>query len=664
MSLKLWSRWSGIRQFAWRSGAWLVAGCALLVGPTLAQTSSSPGHSSNSSSQSDSDRARQQGTANSSQTQPSSSNRSSTSTTSEDDDPELNAPETSTTQSQSPNSPRSTSGASSTSRTSQNEDDVRFDRSSSSAPANLDDQYRTPGSNTSSQPRTSSTSSYDQDQRSTNTHDQGQFSSRQGSTAPGQQPSSTSGNYGQNQQYSGQSQQPSDSSNRPDARPYESQTRQQGDPQFRDQQFQSSQGRDYQTQQYNQQAREQQFQSRQPGDEQARDQQNQNRQFTDQQARDQQLRNQQSQQFNQRDQFSQQQSQQNQSNFNSNTQANVNANLGINWSNSSDSLSVSNIQPGTVAANIGLRQGDQIVSINNTQVSSPSEFQRIISTVQPGTQLPIVVWRNGQRETLYWTVAHNTFSGPMNQQFWGINWGGAGGQMAIASLAPNSLATQIGFRPGDQIVAVNHVRISSPSDFQRVIATVQPGVQLPIVVYRNGVQQTLYWSPNNSYGVSQQQAYQQNSYAEQSYASPAGGEAFLGVTLDPSYSGGALVTQVAPGSPAERAGIRQGDMIVRLNHQQVHSANDLTAAIGRMSAGSTIDLAVSRRQVSDVQVQLGSSAGMQLSQPGYGQQPQFEEARRDANYYRGDNTNDGRGLLPGRDFDNDGRREGLFRRDR
>jgi S1-C subfamily serine protease len=339
---------------------------------------------------------------------------------------------------------------------------------------------------------------------------------------------------------------------------------------------------------------------------------------------------------------------------------------------------VTSIQPGTPAAMIGLQQGDRILAVNNMQISSPAEFQRIIATTQPGAQLPIVVFRNGQRETLFWSANSGAFARQQSfgfaQQNFGINWSGVGGPLAVADLAPNSVAMQIGLRPGDQIVAVNNVRVSSPAEFQRAITTIQPGTQLPIVVYRNGVQQTLYWAPTSrAFAYSQHPGYQAAAAPDQTIradlnVTPAG-RPFLGVTLDPSFTGGALVTQVASGGPAERAGVRSGDLIVRINQQHIDSATDLTATIARMRPGTIVDIGVSRRQTSDLQLQLGSSP----AQPAYGPpafQPQFEEARRDTYFYRGDNLdNDDRfrvlpgrdGLLPGRDADNDGRREGLFR---
>lgn len=63
------------------------------------------------------------------------------------------------------------------------------------------------------------------------------------------------------------------------------------------------------------------------------------------------------------------------------------------------------------------------------------------------------------------------------------------------------------------------------------------------------------------------------------------------------YNGGgegALIDSVSPGSPAEKAGIKRGDIILGLNGSSVTGANDLTAQIANMPPGTAIHLKVFR----------------------------------------------------------------------
>lgn len=50
---------------------------------------------------------------------------------------------------------------------------------------------------------------------------------------------------------------------------------------------------------------------------------------------------------------------------------------------------------------------------------------------------------------------------------------------------------------------------------------------------------------------------------------------------------GAYVGAVKPGSPADNAGVRSGDIIVAVSSMPVRSAEDLSTALGKLKAGIT-----------------------------------------------------------------------------
>ncbi len=58
--------------------------------------------------------------------------------------------------------------------------------------------------------------------------------------------------------------------------------------------------------------------------------------------------------------------------------------------------------------------------------------------------------------------------------------------------------------------------------------------------------------------------------------------------------GGAVVTQVVPGSAAEKAGLRQGDVIVGIDGRRVRDGSTLRNAIGVLRAGTEVELEVIR----------------------------------------------------------------------
>jgi serine protease Do/serine protease DegQ len=68
----------------------------------------------------------------------------------------------------------------------------------------------------------------------------------------------------------------------------------------------------------------------------------------------------------------------------------------------------------------------------------------------------------------------------------------------------------------------------------------------------------------------------------------------LAAAVDLDLRGGALVTGVDPGSPAERAGLRQGDVIVQVNGLPIEDAADLRNLVGLMPVGAELDVVLYR----------------------------------------------------------------------
>jgi putative serine protease PepD len=81
---------------------------------------------------------------------------------------------------------------------------------------------------------------------------------------------------------------------------------------------------------------------------------------------------------------------------------------------------------------------------------------------------------------------------------------------------------------------------------------------------------------------------------------------YIGVSTAPSTSGGATVAEVTPGSPADRAGIGQGDVITKINGEEIQTPDDVAGAITDKKPGDSIDIEVRRGPAAEsVQVELG-----------------------------------------------------------
>lgn len=175
--------------------------------------------------------------------------------------------------------------------------------------------------------------------------------------------------------------------------------------------------------------------------------------------------------------------------------------------------------------------------------------------------------------------------------------------LAINSVAPQSVFYDSGLRPGDVIVSYAGRPLRSREDFVRWVQY-QPGQRVPVVVLRDGREETIYITYRDDRpGAIEHRA----GYAPQSSG------AYLGVTFDPRGQYGAVVSDVAPGSPAELAGIDAGDAIVAINDQQVSNYQDVIRIVGAQHPGAQINLVVAHRV--ELSARPGQMQGSTYQQP-------------------------------------------------
>lgn len=76
--------------------------------------------------------------------------------------------------------------------------------------------------------------------------------------------------------------------------------------------------------------------------------------------------------------------------------------------------------------------------------------------------------------------------------------------------------------------------------------------------------------------------------AGESFRSHSG--AYLGVTCESREGEGVTITTVYPGDPADRAGLKVGDILLKFQNQKVSSLKDLIDLVGEEPVGKTVQL--------------------------------------------------------------------------
>src|SRR6185437_6862645 len=71
-------------------------------------------------------------------------------------------------------------------------------------------------------------------------------------------------------------------------------------------------------------------------------------------------------------------------------------------------------------------------------------------------------------------------------------------------------------------------------------------------------------------------------------------EAFLGVSSRKAETGGATVLEITKGSPAEKAGLKKGDVITKVNDQEIDSPDNLFEAVHQFKPGEKVKIVFKR----------------------------------------------------------------------
>src|SRR5262245_44340542 len=69
---------------------------------------------------------------------------------------------------------------------------------------------------------------------------------------------------------------------------------------------------------------------------------------------------------------------------------------------------------------------------------------------------------------------------------------------------------------------------------------------------------------------------------------------WIGISIEDLREGGAIVRRVEPNSPAEMAGLREGDVVLEFNREQVIGVQQLTRLVRETPVGRTAEVKIRR----------------------------------------------------------------------
>ena len=184
------------------------------------------------------------------------------------------------------------------------------------------------------------------------------------------------------------------------------------------------------------------------------------------------------------------------------------------------------------------------------------------------------------------------------------------GGVEVTSVMQESPAEKAGLKPGDVVVSFNGQKVEGFEQFSRLVRETPVGREVKLEIVRNGVSQTVpvkidnrplprfFTNDGGRFNVPPDVPMPDIPRLFTGLHSP-----MLGIEAESvdgqlaEYFGvkdsGVLVRSVLRNSAAERAGLKAGDVILRLDDVKVASAADISAKL-RMAPGKTVQVSLMR----------------------------------------------------------------------
>lgn len=152
------------------------------------------------------------------------------------------------------------------------------------------------------------------------------------------------------------------------------------------------------------------------------------------------------------------------------------------------------------------------------------------------------------------------------------------GGLLVVEVAEDSPAMAAGIKPGDVIIVVGSSRPRTPDELRDLLQSRSPGDRLSMRVLRDGkpleVTATLT-ATSKPMKLNEERAY-------------------LGLAVGELEGDGAPVRRVTQGSPAAQAGVRTGDLVLKVDGQPLDDTSRLDVILNEKNPGDTLKIELRR----------------------------------------------------------------------
>ena len=288
---------------------------------------------------------------------------------------------------------------------------------------------------------------------------------------------------------------------------------------------------------------------------------------------------------------------------------------------------IQDVAPNSPAQAAGLRQGDLVIEWEGAKIGGSQDLIPLLKRSQAGQRVSLAITRDGWRKALTMTLGEapasapdaprTTLPAPKERGFLGVylRQDADGSYPVIDGVLDDSPAKAAGLTSGDAVVSVNGKDVTDAASLIAEVGQHGPGDVVEFKVIRTvrstkktlALRVTLAQRPAES-GVPKVAPKLKPAQPAPPAAPKADARPYIGMALDDAAGKGPLkVDDVKAQGPADRFGVRKGDVLLKVDGQDLKTVEDFVRVFGGKKAGEKLVFRIERDGWQhDVPVVIGS----------------------------------------------------------
>ena len=264
---------------------------------------------------------------------------------------------------------------------------------------------------------------------------------------------------------------------------------------------------------------------------------------------------------------------------------------------------VSQVYPKSPAEKGGLMVGDVLESVGDSPLTSFDDILAKMKTMKAGDKLAVKIKRGEESKDLEFILSSRT--GGANAQTANTVWFGGLGEddekgVKISRVTPEGPAAKAGLQANDIVTSFDGLKPESWDGLVSAVASKKVGDKVKVKYERDEEEKEVEMTMEVREipeGARRQQPETQSGV-------------YVGVQGQNATGGGASITEITKGGPAERAGLMAGDVIKSINGKEVESYRSFTESLRELKVGDVLKFSIARAtEVKEVDVTVAERPG-------------------------------------------------------